>query len=249
MGTLVTILNLLISFWLLTILHRQAVRKQLPWFVFYVTWEVLFLCSSLALLAISRHVHDILYWWLEAVEIILIVAAVRESFLRIFGGFTKMRWFRRTVTGVILAVVAYAAYKAIYYPPVQGNRITALVAGTEFLFRWGIAGIGFLTIVLSWLIDEPTDTREDAVVTGFALISSAFIGYVIIVSLFGTKYLFFAKYLPTMGYFMALILWIRVFSRPEQTGVGFENIGIGPEEMLKIVRGYRKAIDAMRRKA
>lgn len=247
MATLVTILVLLLNFWLLTVLHRQAVRKQLPCFVFYIAWEVCSGCLSLALLAINRHLHDAVYWWFEAIEIALIVAAVRESFLRIFGGFTKMRWFRWTVTGVILAVIAYATYKAIYYPPIQGNRLTVLVAGAEFLFRWGIAGIGILTIVLSWLVDEPTHTREDAVVTGFAVISIAFVGYVILVSLFGTKYLFFAKYIPSVGYFMAAILWIRVFSRQEK-GIGFEEIGIGPEEMLKLVRGYQKAIDAIRGK-
>lgn len=248
MTTLVTILVLLLNFWLLVILKRQIVRKQLPWFVFYIAWEVCSGCISLALLAIDRHLHDAVYWWLEAVEIALIVTAVRESFLRIFGGFTKMRWFRWTVTGVILAVVAYAAYKAIYYPPVQGNRLTVLVAGAEFFFRWGIAGIGFLSIILSWLVDEPTHAREDAVVTGFAVISITFVGYVIIVSLFGTKYLFFAKYIPSVGYFIAAILWIRIFSRPEEKGIGFDDIGIGPEEMLKLVRGYQKAMDAIRGK-
>ncbi|HEV2962218.1 MAG TPA: hypothetical protein VG649_10370 [Candidatus Angelobacter sp.] len=248
MDTLVAVLNPVLNFWLLTILHRQAVRKQLPWFVYYIAWEVLSGCVYLVVLSISRHLYDAVYWWLEAVEITLIVAAMRESFLRIFMGFKRIRWFRWTVTGVILAVVAYAAYKAIYYPPVQGNRLTALVLGTEFLFRWGIAGIGILTIVLSWLVDEPTNTREDSVVTGFSLISSAFIGYVIIGSLFGTQYLFFAKYLPSVGYFIAVILWIRTFSRAEEKDIGFDDIGIGPEEMLKIVRGYHKAIDAIRGK-
>ena len=47
---------------------------------------------------------------------------------------------------------------------------------------------------------------------------------------------------------MAMSLWIRVFSRPEQKGIGFDDIGIGPEEVLKIVRGYQKAIDAIRGK-
>src|SRR5947199_4934111 len=176
MDSLLLILSLLISSWLLIVLHRQSVRKQLPWFVFYVAWEVLSGCAYLVASAISHHFYDALYWWLDAVEITLIVAAVRESFLRIFWGFTKMRWFRWTVTGVILAVILYSAYKEFYYPPVHGNRLSNLILGAEFLFRWGIAGIGILTVILTWVVSEESNTREDAVVTGFSLISSAFVG-------------------------------------------------------------------------
>jgi hypothetical protein len=232
--------------WLLIIVYRQNVRKQLPWFVSYVCWQVLQALIQLVALLFSRRLYITVYWWMEAVEIVLIVAAVRETFLRIFRGFTKMPWFRWTVSGVIATIVAYSAWKAIYHPPVQGNWLTSFIVGVEFLFRWGIAGIAVLTYVLSWELSEPSETREDAVMTGFGLISGAFILTVIWVSVFGNN-LFFSKYAPPVGYFIAMFLWIRVFSRPVE-GFGFEELGIGPEDMLKLIRRYRADVRKVRGK-
>jgi hypothetical protein len=241
------ITGLAIDVWLLTIVHRQHVRRHLPWFVLYIAWQVLLVLIQLTTWLINPRSYVTIYWWTEAIGVVVIVGAVRESFLRIFRGFTGMQWFRWTVSGVIAAVVAYSAWKAVYAPPVQGNRLTALVIGSEFLFRWGIAIIALLTTILSYLLNEPMDTWEDAVITGFGLASAAFVISVILVSFFGMRYLFLSKYIPSVGYFVAVFMWIRVFSRPVQ-GFGFKELGIGPEEMLRIMRDYREAVKAIRGK-
>src|SRR5437588_10730266 len=137
------------AIWLLIIVHRQNIRKHLPWFVSYVAWQVVQALIQLLAVLISRRLYITVYWWMETVAILLTVGAVRESFLRIFRGFTKMPWFRWTVSGVIAVVVAYASWKAIYHPPVQGNWLTSFVIGSEFLFRWGIAGIEVVHYVMS----------------------------------------------------------------------------------------------------
>ena len=92
-ATLINVLSPLLNLWLLIILHRQKVRKQLPWFVSYVAWEVLAGFALLIAWLIGRQMYDALSWWMELVEIALIVAAVRESFLRLFRGFTKKPGF------------------------------------------------------------------------------------------------------------------------------------------------------------
>lgn len=230
--------------WLLTIVYRQNVRKHLPWFVSYIVWQVVQALIQLLALLVSRRLYITVYWWMEAVEVVLTVAAVRESFLRIFKGFTKLPWFQWTVSAMIGVVVVYSAWKAIYHPPAQGNWLTSFIVGAEFLFRWCIAGIAVLTYVLSWALSGPSDTREDAVMTGFGLISGTFILTVIWVSVFGNN-LFFSKYAPSVGYFIAVFLWIRVFSRPVE-GFGFEGLGIGPEDMLKLIRRYRADIRKIR---
>src|SRR5437764_5921829 len=92
--------GLAVGIWLLIIVHRQNVRTQLPWFVLYVAWQVMQALIQLVTLLISRRLYFRVYWWMESLEILLTVAAVRESFLRIFSGFTKMPWFRWTVSGV-----------------------------------------------------------------------------------------------------------------------------------------------------
>jgi hypothetical protein len=239
------IANLVVNGWLLISVHRQGARKQLPWFVLYVAWGILLAGVQLVAWTISPKLYVAVYWWMEGIAVVFIVAAVRESFLRIFRGFTRIAGFRWSVWIVIGAVVAYSAWKAIYAPPVQGTKLDAFVFGAEFLFRWGIFGIAALTTILSVVVKEPMDTREDAVVTGFGVASVTVLAHVVSFSLFGTKYTFFTKYIPSMGYFLAVFWWIWVFSRPVK-GFGFKELGIGPEDMLKAMRRYRETMKGMR---
>ncbi|HLJ25436.1 MAG TPA: hypothetical protein VKY85_01880 [Candidatus Angelobacter sp.] len=229
--------GLIVFAWLLIIVSRQDIRQQLPWFAFYVTWEFFAQLTQLGLWLVRRQWYYGAFWWMEAVEIGLTVAAVRESFLRIFQGFTRKPGFRWSVWSVIIAVVAYSAWKAVYAPPLQSSRLDSFVFGTEFLFRWGFLGITALTVVLSFLMREGI-TREDAVVTGFGAAAGAFLLYLGSFSLFGTKYIFLTKYIPSVGYFVAGFWWIYVFSRPVRQ-FGFEELGMGPEEIRKVLRRYR----------
>jgi len=240
------IAGLVLYGWLLIILLRQGGRRHLPWFVTYVFWGVVLQATQTGAWLIDPRMYVAVYWWMEAIAVVLIVGAVRESFLRIFSGFTKMPWFRWTVSGLIAAVIVYSAWKAIYAPPVLPiGRFGNFVIGAEFLFRWGITGIGLLTMVLSAILSEPWNARENLVVTGFMIASLAVVAHTVIDSLFGTKYLFVSNYLPSVGYFIALLLWIWAFSRPVQE-FGFKELGIEPEDMLKAMRRYRETLKGMR---
>lgn len=247
MAIALLIANVTVNIWLLLILHWQGARRRLPWFVLYVAWGFLLACIQLAAWIISPRLYVVVYWWMEAVAVVLIVGAVRESFLRIFDGFTKIIGFRRLVWTVIGAVVAYSAWKAVYAPPVQSTRLGAFVSGAEFLFRWGIFGIAALTTILSAVLRQNMATREDAVITGFGLVSVAFLVHVVNFSLFGTKYLFLTKYVPAMGYFGAVFWWIWVFSRPVKE-FGFKQLGMGPEDIARELRRYRQHGEEMMRK-
>lgn len=225
--------------WLLIILQRQGVRKQLPWFALYVIWECLATLSQLTLWLTRPQLYYDAYWWMETVEIGLTVAAVRESFLRIFQGFTRKPGFRWAVWTVIGAVVAYSAWKAVYAPPLHATRLDSFVFGAEFLFRWGFLAITALTAILSLLMKEGI-TREDSVVTGFGAAAGAFLLYLGTFSLFGAKYIFLTEYIPAVGYFVAVFWWIYVFSRPVRK-FGFEELGMGPEEIRNALRRYRQS--------
>jgi hypothetical protein len=247
MAVFLIIAGLAVDAWLLIIVYRQRVMKQLPWFVLYVAWGVLLASVQLVTWLISPRLYIAVYWWMELIAVVLIVAAVRESFLRIFQGFTSRPGFRLLVWSVILAVVIYSAWKAIYLPPVHGGRFEAFVVGSEFAFRWGIFGIAGLSSVLSLFLHEPMNTREDAVVTGFGLASVGVLAGVVSFSLFGTKYLFFTKYASSVGYFVAVFWWIWVFSHPVAE-FGFKELGMGPEDIARELRRYRKLTERMMRK-
>ena len=239
--------GLAVDAWLLIIVYRQGIRKQLPWFALYIAWGVLLQSIQLAAWLVGPRLYIAVYWWMELIAVVLIVGSVRESFLRIFRGFTSRAGFRWSVWSVILAVVIYSAWKAIYLPPVRSSLLESFVVGAEFAFRWGIFCIAVLTTVFSLFLHEPMDTREDAVVTGFGIVSVGVLAGVISFSLFGTRYLFWTKYASSVGYFLAAFWWIWVFSRPV-TEFGFKELGMGPEDIAKELRRYRELSERLVRK-
>jgi hypothetical protein len=232
MNTIFLLINVLVNVWLLIIVHRQNVRKRLPWFASYIAWEAVSACFSLAFWLSNRQQYPALYWSFEAVEITLIVGSVRESFLRIFDGFTSIAGFRWLVSVVIGIVVAYSAWKTIYAPPLHStSQLAAFVAGTESLFRWGVAAIALLTVIMEASPRERVHPREDAVVTGFGFSSLTFLLYIGSFSVFPKQYIFMFQYLSSVGYFLAAFWWIWVFSRPVRE-IGLKDLkemGLGRE--------------------
>lgn len=214
------------------------------WFVCYMAWEVLAGFAVLLAWLFWRGFYDTLSWWLEPVEIALIVAAVRESCLRVFKGFAG---FRASVWGVIGAVIIYSAWEAFHAPPIHANRFGVFEVQAEFLFRWAILGIWILVVVLSGIAGVPTNTREDAAVTGFGIICGSFLLYIGIFWAFGNKHTFLTQYVPSVGYFVAVGWWIWVFSRPVKE-YGFKELGMGPEDIARHLRRYRQRLEKRLRK-
>lgn len=228
-------INLLLDALLLRVLWKQKATRQLPWFVIYISWEFLSSATGLALWIFSPRLYVTVYWWMEGFRIALLVGAVRESLLRIFKGFeTLLRW---AVLVVILAVVAYSWWKAVHAPPIQSNRLASFILGAEFTFRWGVAGVSAVAMGLMWFIQEPSGSREDAVITGASIASIGFVAWVVMRSLFGTRFTFLTQYLPDVGYFVAAFYWIKVFKRPVQE-FGFKELGMGPEDIRREMRRY-----------
>lgn len=231
--------DLTVNIWLLLIVWRREISKQLPWFSLYIAAEFAATCVGLTLWLVDRQLYVNVFWGMESVKIFLVVAAVRESFLRTFVGFSSMRWFPWAVRGVIASVILYSTWKAIYAPPVQNNRVVSLIIAGEFTFRWGVGGIGILSLVLVWLLELPRGTRETAALDGFTVASGGFLATVVSRSLFGTKYALIAQFFPDIGYLFAAFIWIKFMRRPE-TEFGFRELGMSPEMMALEMRRYRE---------
>jgi hypothetical protein len=234
------IIHLAVSGWLLVVMLRRGIWRSLPWFTSYIASEVLGACAGLALWSVNRHLYLTVYWSLDAVQLILIVGAVRESFVRTFVGFSSLRWFPRLVAGVIATVLVYAAWKAIYAPPVQNNRLVALIIGGEFTFRWGIVAVGLLSAGLERLFSLARDTHEVAVIDGCAVVSVGILAWAVIRSLFGTRYSLITQYFGELAYLLASWIWLKYMLR-QKAETGFEQLGMAPEQVALELSRYRKA--------
>lgn len=243
---IITILEFLIAIaadtWLLLVVWRRDVWKPLPWFAVCIASDLVQTCVGLALWFIDRSLYVTVFWWMEAAKIGLVVGAMRESFVRTFVGFSSLRWFPWVVRGVIGAVLVYSAWKTIYAPPVDKSWLFSLIIDVEFTFRWVIVAVGLLSVALVWLLDLPKDTRENAVMDGFAIASTAWLVFAVVRSFFGAKYGRFIQYVPDIGYFVAVAIWIKYLRIPGRE-FGLKELGMTPEAMALELRRYRETAE------
>jgi len=246
MEAAVFILNLLIDLGLLLLLLHRKAHKWLPWFICYIAWQVLAGCILVALSMIGKKAYAIGYWWIEWIELALIAAAMRESFLSMFDELRRKAGFRLLVWSAISAVIVYSILKAIHAPPIQTDKSTISLFGFEFLFRSGVIVIAFIATMLSLLPEKRMHRPEDAVLAGFGIASLGVLLFVVWVSVFRDKGLFLTKYLPTVAYFTAAGFWIRGFIRPIH-GYGLKESGFTLDGISKALSQYGDDADEIMR--
>src|ERR1700739_2695355 len=182
-------IHLAVNGWLLFILVRNRIIRFLPWFGAYIASELVGACVGLVLWSLQSHLYLTVFWVMAAAQIILIVGAVRESFLRLFIGFRSRPWFPWLVRSVIALILLYSVWKAVYVPTVKTNRLISLIADGEFAFRWTILAVGLLAVILERIFMVSRSTREAAVLDGCTVVSLGVIAWVVSRSLLGQKYI------------------------------------------------------------
>jgi hypothetical protein len=233
-------IHLAVNGWLLLILVRGRITRSLPWFAAYIVSEVVGACVGLVLWSLKSHLYSTVFWVLAAAQIILIVGAVRESFLRLFVGFRSQPWFPWLVRSVIALILLYSVWKAVYLPTVRTNRLISLIADGEFAFRWTILAVGLLAVILERIFMVSRNTREAAVLDGSTVVSLGVVAWVVSRSLLGQKYIVITQYLQEIGYLLGAAIWIKCMSRPESL-TGFAELSITPEQAQAELRRYRQA--------
>jgi hypothetical protein len=215
-------------------LFLWRVRTWLPWFVGYIAWSLLTACAALIIFPIAPRLYRNAYWWMEAVNIVLVVGALRESLLRLFENSPLSAGFRRSLWVVLTGVLAYSVWKAIARPPVQSNLLRSFIIGTEFTLRWGISAVALAIVFYLPKMKKTFLHPEPSVIAGLGLSASTVLIWVTNRSEWGASETFLTQFIPSVGYWFAVAWWIMVF-RPR---FGLKELGVSPQEALKAVRAY-----------
>lgn len=235
MNIAVHIVTVILNVWLLGALFRLRVRKHFPWFVACIANALISSCGELISLIISLRFYSKVYWWLEAVNVFLIIGTLRESLLRSFENSILPRKFQRLLWVSIVVVVAYAVGNAVYAPAVHNNLLDAFIIGAELALNWAMCIVATTIVVhLRWShkkekIGEP----ELAIIHGLGIASVPVLIWAASLALFGVNATSITRYAPPVAYWLAVAWWLRVFSPPQ---FGLKDLGIDVHEALKMVR-------------
>jgi hypothetical protein len=238
------LLNLLLDIWLLKVLRRQGVGKRLPWFALYISWDLVTTVVFFGMWLAAPRFYLPLAWWLQFPSAALLVAAMQESLLNMFEKLRQaLHWF---LPGVIAFVTLYTTLRALLTTSFPGNRFISFELTGEFTFRCGLAVVGTAAALMIYFVPDALYSLGFLVVAGISIISGAYIVWSDGLSAFGLHILFIAKYLPSLGYLAAAIVWIKMFSRPIQP-IELKDLGMGLEEVRERLGLFARILEMMRR--
>ncbi|HZE79305.1 MAG TPA: hypothetical protein VE604_00305 [Candidatus Polarisedimenticolia bacterium] len=238
-------ITLALEIWLLGLLFRRGVSRHFPLFFTYSAYTVAIAIARLITIG-NYHVYFYVFWWTDAVLLLLGLAALHETFRWVYEGFYMFWWFRLIYYGTISLVLLVTVRNAIVNPPVQAHPLIGLILNIGIAVNLLQAGIAALFAALSKPLAIEHRRYPFGIVAGFAASSlGPFVGY-FARSIFGKNVDTFTQNASAVAYILALVIWLIAFSKPEPEESAWTP-PMSPDEMLKVVHGYLRALGARRK--
>jgi hypothetical protein len=216
LGLSVQITCVALQSWILALLWRRNLWRKFPIFTGYIAYVVLRTIVGSATLS-NPHVYFYFYWISAPGEMILMILAAHESFLKIFRSFYLLWWFRIFFPGAIVVAVLYSARKGYASPPVDVSPAGAAIISAALTAQYVILAISILFFVLAKFLHVPWRIHEYRFVLGFGISSLAVAFAGAVRSEFGTRFKFVSEMLPAVAYMVALAVWLSAVLHAERS--------------------------------
>jgi hypothetical protein len=239
-NVIVLVISLGLESYLLYLLSRRKVWSHFPLFFAFALAAA---PATLARLFTVSHYSAYFYvfWSTDLALLILSLTALHEVFHWVYEAFYVFWWFRLLYFGIIASVLLLSARNSFLNPPVQAHPVISLILSVGVAVNLLQAGIAALFAGLTGPLGVPFRRYAFGIVAGFAVSSiGPFIGY-FARSVFGTRLETFARYASAVAYILALVIWLAAFSGREPDEKAW-NPPLSPEEMLRTVRSYLRAL-------
>lgn len=198
---------------ILFVLIKRRLLRRFFWFSIYIGYVLIEAALRLSVVG-NKTLYFYVYWLTAVGGVVLSVLAVRESFLNVFGVYTRFRWFTRIVWGCVGLALLYAAFRAWFSPPVNASRWGIVVADLELAVNYSLAFVGILYFILVRFQKIKEHQWESAIISGFSTIGILSSIAVLARSVFGPRP--FTQWIEPMAYLLAEIEWALVLGRPER---------------------------------
>jgi hypothetical protein len=200
---------------ILTLLVRRGLQRRFAWFFAYILYVLIEAVLRLAFSG-SRNAYFAVYWSTGVVDVVLTVAALRESFLAIFWPEARLRWFKWIFWICISATLGYAIVAAWLSPPHQASRLVAIIIDCNIGIQYLVAVVGMLYFCLTRLFTVWEYNWESGIVLGFGVNATIEAGAQLFRSAFGTRFAWVSTWLPAVSYIVAELTWVWTFLQPER---------------------------------
>jgi hypothetical protein len=224
-------------------------RKLYHWFPFFLAYTLFSFVATAIRQAFIMHapsytlIYIIIYWGSEIVYGVLALGAISEAFKRIFFSYYRtFRLFRIVFPTVIFFIIAIAYYNAIKYPlPIY--RIAALIYTVQLDIHWLQLGLLLFIALLVKVLNAKVRQYEFGLLSGFGVSSASIMVAYLLVYEFRTKHEILLRYISTVGYLVAVIVWLYFFMKPQPPRVKVAAVDV--EKMAELMKAQLEAVDRM----
>ena len=162
-------------------------------------------------------VYYYVFWSFEVVYAVLALAALYESYYRVFHNFFQVHpWFWVLFPSAVGLIMVISAYYSVTRPPTQATRITSLIISLEIGINLIQSAIFLLFRGAMLFFRARRRNFAIGVVDGFAVVAAAGLMYGLR-SEFGTKFTLLVQYGVPVAYILALVVWLDTFLRPAES--------------------------------
>ena len=228
-------------------LLRLRAWRNFPVFSIYIFFVLL---RDLSLAATISHppTYFLVYWLSASLHISLTILAMLESFWSILRNFQLLRWFRFVLPGAILAALTYAAWQGYSVPPVEATPLQAAIISATVAAHYVILAVALLFFPLAALLAAPRRIHEYRFILGFGVVSATVAFQGLVRALIGSRAAVVFQQVPTIGYLIALLIWLSAVVYPVQERVAVPAPSVESLEDLKFqLRNLRSFVRKDRR--
>lgn len=223
-------------------MRRRRLFSRFPLFAIYTAYVLISAVLKLSTLS-NRGQYFYVYWFSEPGEVLLSILSVYESFIRVFGDFYRLVWFRILFPGTIILALSYSGWYAYAHPPIHANGWAAAIISGAVAAQYIILGISVLFFILVRLLNIRSRVYESRIVMGFGLASVVYAFSGVLRSEAGSHFQLLSQYLPAIGYVIATCIWLSAMLVREP----WSDQGIPPGVDHDLLKQMRSQLDALRK--
>jgi hypothetical protein len=234
-------LSLALQVWILVLSARRALHRSFPLFTTYISYVVLQTALRSIFLS-SPEVYFYVFWITAPIEVLLTLLAAHESFMKVFGNFYLLWWFRFLFPSAIISALAYSGCTAYMHPPVNTSPAGVAIISAQIASQYIILGISVLFFSLVKFLNIRWRVHEYRFVLGFGIsaLGMAFAGA--LRSEFGTRFTFLNEMLPPVAYVIALLVWLSAVRETEVQAEPAADDRPSPRELMQELRYHLRIV-------
>jgi hypothetical protein len=216
-------------------------------FRFFILNTLISVLITIGLIVTVNHQtpYFYVYWYGEAISVLVIFLALQESFYLVFRNFLFMPWFRLLFPGIGILMVLVTVMRAEFHPVIQASVLASTLISLEIAVGFLQVGLFGLFIVLVRFFHMRWRQHAFGVILGFGIAASGTLVVYLLRSEFGTRFNSLVRITPPLAYIAAVVVWLATFLRAEPSQPMQDRPALTPEEMISELRRYTRAVKGL----